>query len=233
MPIKQENKEDTASVLPDTDDENKIESINRNTTKTLKPHSKATPPSKKRCRSNSLLLQIKPEYTEQEEEDPTSEEQKPTVDKNPKTNTKSPSTSKAKATPKATSSRRVRGPNTWTPEQDNYLTLLRQSTNNPTEIWIKFEQKFHSGKNEKALKNRWFSIKDLTLLSGDEDKLLLETIEEVMGDVAAAIREKFKAKSGKNVTKAFVQKKMKDIGNGVGKAKGGAVENVKEESKEE
>ncbi|KAF3219639.1 hypothetical protein TWF106_007062 [Orbilia oligospora] len=104
----------------------------------------------------------------------------------------------------------------FTPEQDAYLIHLRQKSSKGEDIWIKFEKKFHSGKNAKALENRWFAIKDSVLLSGDEDKLLMETIEEVIGDIAASIVEKFKGKSGKKVTKAYVQKKMKE---GKGKTK--------------
>ncbi|KAK6511138.1 hypothetical protein TWF481_000060 [Arthrobotrys musiformis] len=102
------------------------------------------------------------------------------------------------------------GNNAFTPEQDAYLIHLRQTSSNADEIWISFEKKFHSGKNSKALCNRWFAIKDSVLLSGEEDQLLTETIEEVMGDVAASIVEKFKAKTGKKVTKGYVQRKMKE-----------------------
>ncbi|KAF3148183.1 hypothetical protein TWF594_001377 [Orbilia oligospora] len=98
----------------------------------------------------------------------------------------------------------------FTPEQDAYLIHLRQKSSKVDDIWVDFEKKFHSGKSSKDLKNRWFAIKDSVLLSGDEDKLLMETIEEVIGDIAASIVEKFKGKSGKKVTKAYVQKKMKE-----------------------
>ncbi|KAK6506515.1 hypothetical protein TWF506_011421 [Arthrobotrys conoides] len=103
----------------------------------------------------------------------------------------------------------------FTPEQDAYLIHLRQGCTKSEEIWHSFEMKFHTGKNAKALENRWFAIKDSVLLSGEEDKLLMETIEEVIGDIAASIVEKFKSRSGKKVTKAYVQKKMKE---GKGKA---------------
>ncbi|KAF3938673.1 hypothetical protein ABW19_dt0206435 [Dactylella cylindrospora] len=116
-----------------------------------------------------------------------------------------------------------RGPTViFTPEQDAYIIHLRQSTSSAQEIWKKFEDKFHTGNSEKAIKNRLFSIKDSVLLSGEEDALLNETIEEGMGDLAATIVDRFAAKSGgKKVTKAFVQKRIKQIGPSRGKAKQG------------
>ncbi|KAK6540510.1 hypothetical protein TWF694_009301 [Orbilia ellipsospora] len=85
---------------------------------------------------------------------------------------------------------------------------------NAEEIHKAFEVKFNTGKTPKTLKNRWFSIKDAVLLTGEEDKILTETIEEVMGDLPGTIIERFKGKTQKKVTKSFVEKKMKEGGHG-------------------
>ncbi|KAF3912373.1 hypothetical protein AA313_de0208102 [Arthrobotrys entomopaga] len=109
----------------------------------------------------------------------------------------------------------------FTAEEDAYLCHLRSYLKRGEEIHAAFEAKFNSGVNAKSLKNRWFKIKDAVLLTGEEDKALTETIEAVMGDLAGMVVEKFKEKSGKKVTRGFVQKKMKEGGHGVGGAGAG------------
>ncbi|KAF3315876.1 hypothetical protein TWF173_003073 [Orbilia oligospora] len=190
---------------PNLNDENENENENDNPELPTPPTSPIKqPPSKKRRLTDEPfdhISKVKSEYH------PTSTTTAATTDI--EAPTKKASTPSKRGRPAGVSS-------AFTPEQDAYLIHLRQKSSKADDIWVDFEKKFHSGKSSKDLKNRWFAIRDSVLLSGDEDKLLMETIEEVIGDIAASIVEKFKSKSGKKVTKAYVQKKMKE---GKGKAK--------------
>ncbi|EWC47872.1 hypothetical protein DRE_02754 [Drechslerella stenobrocha 248] len=115
---------------------------------------------------------------------------------------------------RTTANRRGRQPAgaAFTPAHDAYLVHLRQSSSSSHDIWLRFEEKFQTGRNEKALKNRWFAIKDAVMLTGEEEAALRQTIDEVLGDIAGTIVEGFKTKTGKKVTKAYVQQKVKEMG---------------------
>ncbi|KAK6524407.1 hypothetical protein TWF281_011315 [Arthrobotrys megalospora] len=187
MPIKYEESEDTFANLTieesethalDNNDEN-----NDHNPQLPTPPTSPKPAAKKRRRSGGSvdhIAKVKSEHTTESTEQtppaPPKKEPKP----------------KKQTTPSSGAPKRGRpsgGSTAFTAEQDAYLIHLRQNSSNAEEIWIAFEKKFHTGKNQKALCNRWFGIKDSVLLSGDDDKLLMETIEEVMGDVAANCRE--------------------------------------------
>lgn len=226
MPIKYEESEDTLANLSikeeetpalHNDDENDDQNPQLPT-----PPSSPKPAAKKRRRSGGSVDHIAKIKSEDSTE---STEQTPSA-----RSKKEPKAKKQTSSAGAPKRGRPPGGSTaFTAEQDAYLIHLRQNSSNAEEIWVAFERKFHTGKNQKALCNRWFGIKDSVLLSGDDDKLLMETIEEVMGDVAASIVEKFKAKSGKKVTKGYVQKKMKEGKKAAKEEEGKAEVNVKEE----
>ncbi|KAF3915240.1 hypothetical protein ABW20_dc0109588 [Dactylellina cionopaga] len=233
MSLKYETEEEQEGTLPNLslqDVQSRITKDKPQSVETSKlptpppsPVMNPNPPSKKRRRSDATS-KIKGEYDDENNDENNDTTQTPITDpkakhatkKQPpiKSETGKPSTTTTKNSKRG---RPAGGSRSFTPEQDAYLVLLRQTVKKESEVYEKFEAKFKTEKKPKALKNRWFAIKDAVLLSGEEEQVLVETIRETMGDMAAAIVEKFKAKTGTKVTKAYVQKKIKEFD-----AKGGA-----------